>query len=287
MSLKWFICDPFMRKKILLTVTTYPLPSRSYEELVCTAGITEDGSWIRLYPVPLSFLTGLKKHGVVTTTKYTWIELDLVKRTDDFRPESHSPKDYEFKDMIIGEHWGTENNWALRKEICLQNVYTNLENLFSQSRAPDNNSLATFKPTKIISFEVEKDDSDWKPVWQALRQQLDLFSDTKGMISKKPFPKVPYKFFYKIEDDAGVRSRMMIEDWEIGQLYWKCLRDSNQDEHRAIEKVIEKYDLEFRKNKEIYLFLGTTKEWHMRRVKNPFVIIGVFYPKKENQLSLF
>ena len=66
-----------IRKKVLLTVTTYPLPSRSYDELVCTAGVLEDGSWIRIYPVPLSFLSGLKKAGVIQSTKYTWIELDL------------------------------------------------------------------------------------------------------------------------------------------------------------------------------------------------------------------
>ena len=49
--------------KILITVTTYPLPSRSYDELVCTAGITEDGKWIRIYPVPLSSLFGIKHNG--------------------------------------------------------------------------------------------------------------------------------------------------------------------------------------------------------------------------------
>ena len=38
------------RVKLLLTVTTYPLPSRSYDELVCTAGILEDGSWIAVRP---------------------------------------------------------------------------------------------------------------------------------------------------------------------------------------------------------------------------------------------
>jgi hypothetical protein len=30
--------------------------------------------------------------------------------------------------------------------------------------------------------------------------------------------------------------------------------------------------------------MGTTKEWHMRRAKNPFVIIRVFYPKKKLKL---
>jgi hypothetical protein len=44
-----------MRKKVLITVTTIPLPSRSYDELVCTAGVLEDGTWIRIYPMPLSF----------------------------------------------------------------------------------------------------------------------------------------------------------------------------------------------------------------------------------------
>ena len=93
------------RLKILLTVTTYPLPSRSYDELVCTAGILEDGSWIRIYPMPLSFLREQKINGNIQVTKYTWIELNLRRRADsDFRPESHSPIDYEFRDLEILEH---------------------------------------------------------------------------------------------------------------------------------------------------------------------------------------
>jgi len=79
----------------------------------------------------------------------------------------------------------------------------------------------------------------------------------------------------------------MIEDWEIGALYWNCLRAAEGNETIALEKVREKYEEDFLKDKDIYLFLGTTKEWHMRRANNPFVIIGVFYPKQETQISLF
>jgi hypothetical protein len=43
--------DAVTRTKILITVMTYPHPSRSYSELVCTAGITENLEWVRLYPV--------------------------------------------------------------------------------------------------------------------------------------------------------------------------------------------------------------------------------------------
>ncbi|WP_339869363.1 hypothetical protein [uncultured Algoriphagus sp.] len=265
------------REKILLTVTTYPLPSRSYDELVCTAGMREDGTWIRIYPMPLSYLNGLKSTGKVKTRKYTWIELDLVKRTDDFRPESYSPQDYEFKDIAIGDTIDTKNNWQARKSICLQNVYTNLNKLIEDSKDPQNVSLATFKPTKINRLIIQKDDADWKPVWKALQDQMDMFNEPKEE-AKEVFPKVPWKFKYEFEDDESRVSRLMIEDWEIGQLYWKCLKGAQGDQDIALEKVREQYEKNFLENKDLFFFLGTTKEWHMRRANNPFVIIGVFYP---------
>lgn len=38
--------------RVLITVKTYPTLSEKYDELVCTAGFREDGSWIRIYPIP-------------------------------------------------------------------------------------------------------------------------------------------------------------------------------------------------------------------------------------------
>jgi hypothetical protein len=271
--------------KILITVTTYPLPSRSYDELVCTAGITEDGQWIRIYPVPLSALTELKKDGEIHKTKYSFIELDLLKRTDDFRPESHSPQNYDFKDLKIIEHINTKSNWFRRKEFCLKEVYTSFDELIELSKAPTNKSLATFKPTEIIGFEVEEDDREWKNEWKELRKQGDLFDNEKS--PEILIRKLPYKFFYKFKDSDGKLRRLMIEDWEIGALYWNCLKDSEGNESIALEKVRQKLEVDFVKDKDLYFFVGTTREWHMRRSKNPFVIIGLFYPKKEDQLSLF
>jgi hypothetical protein len=273
------------RKRVLITVTTYPLPSRSYDELVCTAGMLENGEWIRIYPVPLNFLFDLKGSGKVKNVKYTWIELDLQKRTDDFRPESHSPVNYDFHDIKIGETIGTDSNWYLRKEICLTKVYTNKYQLLEDSKDPKNISLATFKPSKILGLEIEEDERKWKDEWLELRKQSDLFLEVKSI--ETLIPKLPYKFYYRFTDDAGEESRLMIEDWEIGALLWNCLRDANGNEKLALEKVRQKYEADFIQNKDIYLFLGTTKEWHRRRANNPFVIIGVFYPKKEFQMRIF
>ena len=38
---------------------------------------------------------------------------------------------------------------------------------------------------------------------------------------------------------------MMIEDWEIGALYWKCLKGAEGDEATALQKVKQKYEKEF------------------------------------------
>lgn len=97
------------RKRVLIIVTTYPLPSSKYQELVCTAGFTENGDWIRIYPVPLSALVENRFR------KYHWIELDLEKRTGgrDFRPESYKPRRSDLSDMIVDpQKINTANGWA-------------------------------------------------------------------------------------------------------------------------------------------------------------------------------
>lgn len=269
------------KTKVLITVTTYPLPSRSYDELVCTAGVLEDGRWIRIYPVPLRFLKGIRGEGKMESYKFTWVSLEIVQRNDDFRPESNSPKFYDFRDFevldpikIEGTQAQKIDAWKKRIDLVSKKVYTNITQLISDSRAPQNTSLATFKPTKILSFVVEDDDKEWKAEWKEQLKQLDLFSAEKGE-KRELIRKIPYKFYYQFEDDEGRKSRLMIEDWEIGQLYFNCLK--NEDEKTAVEKVREKY-WDFFRSRDVYFFLGTTMQWHRRRSDNPFVIIGVFYP---------
>ena len=97
--------------------------------------------------------------------------------------------------------------------------------------------------------------------------------------------KLPYTFHYTFEDDAGRTSCLMIEDWEIGALYWNCLRSSEGDERVACEKVKQKYFDEFIATRDLFLFLGTRLTAHIRNYPNPFSIIGVFCPKKAELLK--
>ena len=59
-------------------------------------------------------------------------------------------------------------------------------------------------------------------------------------------------------------------------MYWNTLRNSeSKSEEEACNKVKQKYFDTFTAKHDIYLFLGS------QRARNPFVIIGVFYPMKD------
>ena len=107
--------------KVLISVKTYPTLSERYDELVCTAGFLEDGSWIRIYPIPFRKLKVDSKY-----QKWQWIEIDLTKNTKDFRRESYRPTNID-NDIKVLEKIGTEKNWARRKSIVLKNIHYNMD----------------------------------------------------------------------------------------------------------------------------------------------------------------
>jgi len=271
------------KEKILIAVKTYPTISEKYAELTCTAGFREDGSWIRLYPVPFRFLEQEKRY-----KKYQWIEADLAaRRKQDPRPESYRVSDIDTI-KILGEI-GTARDWEDRRKLILGNnkVYTNLKELIGLAHQ-NKLSLAVYKPTEIIEFVAEAVDPEWPKekidkVFEHLRQE-NLFQD-KDAEDFKFMPKLPYKFSYRFKDQDGTVRKLMIEDWEVGQLYLNSVKHYGAD--KAVAKVREMYFDNFANTKDLYFFLGTTYVHHVRKAKNPFVIIGAFYPPYSKQPSLF
>lgn len=270
---------------VLVTVKTYPLPSRSYGELVCTAGFLDNGKWIRIYPIPYRFLADDDKY-----PKYGWGKLNLVRNDKkDFRPESYRPAQGMDEDIRLIRKMSSANNWAARKEYVLREVFTSMTELISLAKGETKKSLATLKPSEIVDLVIEEDEREWKKEWLDQLRQMSLFElDDKGQgKERRVVRKLPYKFYYRFlsQGDSQPR-RMMIEDWEIGQLYWNCLARTDGDENEAKRLVRQKYFDEFVSQKDLYLFLGTTLQYH-GVAPNPFVIIGVFYPPKTSQLPLF
>lgn len=266
-------------KKVLITVKTYPTLSTRYDELVCTAGFLEDGSWIRLYPITFRKLEYINQY-----KKYDWIEIDVKKNEKDFRPESYRPSSNDAEIMVAG-HVDTSHNWAERKKIVLNNVYTNLESLIEEAKNKDIcTSLAVFKPTEVLDFIIEPvKNRNWDKKKIEALSQINIFekSDKEFTVVRK----LPYKFSFKFIDNDGKESTLMIEDWETGALYWNTLKKYG-DEEIACTKVKEKYLDDFASTKDLHFFLGTTQRYHFVG-PNPFIIVGTFHPPKIEQGDLF
>jgi len=271
------------KERILVTVKTYPTLSRKYGETVCTAGIHEDGSWVRLYPVPFRRLNETEQY-----RKFDWLECDLVKNPGDPRPESYQPTDP--KQLITVDRMDTKDNWRERRHLLLQTakVFMSLQPLLDGAKA-NSLSLAVFKPTRILDFIWEEEEREWDPskIAELRNRSLQgvLFEEDAWRQMFRLIAKLPYSFSYRFVDAEGKESGMQILDWEAGQLYWDCMKRCGNDEAAALAKVKEKYFAEFLK-KDLHFFLGTTQQFHAW-ANNPWVVIGVLPIPHEYQTALF
>lgn len=275
------------KKRIYIAVKTYPTISEKYSELVCTAGVLEDGSWIRLYPISFRLLNDEQKY-----PKYTWIQAEVERNHADFRPESYRP----VPSSIEVEPKPKKVDWNERRNILFKNkkIYTNRQEIVTKAQNKANPiSLVLFKPTEILDFTAKPDSRGWDPGKLASlhmqSQQLNLFQTMEEVENEfRVVQKVPYTFSYRFKDDAGKVLNLMIEDWEIGMLYFNCLKSANGDETAALAKVKEKY-LNYFASRDVHFILGTTLKNHFVS-RNPFIIIGVFWPPippEFQQTSLF
>lgn len=257
-------------EQVLITVKTYPTLSSKYNELVCTAGFRADGSWIRIYPIPFRKIPYEEQY-----SKYDLVELDLVRNTTDIRPETFRPRNIEEHGRIIGRI-DTKDHWKQRREIVLRKVYTDLDALIAEARNKKIcTSLAVFKPKEVIDFVCEPCTRDWDQEKLLRLSQMNLFTKASGKL--EIVNKLPYKFSYIFLDHNNKRSKLMIEDWETGALYWNCLRGAEGNEAIACAKVRQKYFDDFYRTKDLYFYLGTSLLYHFRS-PNPFMIIGTFHP---------
>lgn len=202
----------FIETRVLILVMTYPHPSQKHQELVCTAGITDAGEWVRLYPIDYRYLPNHQQF-----RKYQWIKVGLLPRGsgNDRRKESREPDLTSIE--IQGPPLSSEKAWQARRVIIdrlKHSTRLELERLYET----DKTSLGVLRPSKVIDLTIEPADPDWKPEWQAALSQFNMFSG-----QPKSLKKLPFKFCYQFrcEDSGDKIHKAMIEDWELGVLFLK------------------------------------------------------------------
>jgi len=249
------------KEKILIVAKTYPSPSMKYKEIVCTGGVLEDGSFIRLYPINYRDQPYWRRF-----KKYQWIEVEIEKHDRDPRPESYRPVS---RITPLGPPITTDRNWAERKKYVLVKGTSIMCDLRSMSQ--DECSFSIIRPRVVNDVKVESDKRQWGARVEATLKQYNLFGP-----DRRPLEKIPYKFkyIYKCENQSCPGHAQSIIDWEVGQLY-RRLRDQYDSEEMAVAKVKEKLlnDICSPAN-DTHFYVGTILRY------GSWIIAGAFYPKK-------
>ncbi len=261
------------RLRVLITVMTYPHPKESHDEVVCTAGVTEAGEWVRLFPIDYRYRPKQQQFH-----KYQWIELDVLPRgyKTDGRKESREPKLDSIQ--LKGEPLPTANKWQARREIIDRLPHHTVQQLI-QLHQKEQVSLGVVRPKRVIDLEITPTERDWKPKYQQIFNQLRLFGKPPRPLRKIPFE---FRYVFECEDDDKPR-RALITDWELGVLYLGEEARLGAEE-AAAESVKNKFLGEIcRQDKDTRFFMGTVFP------HNTWIVVGTFWPPQitEHQGMLF
>ena len=251
-------------KKILITVKAYPNPSKKYSETVCVAGIDlNKNEWIRLYPIPFRDLDDNKRF-----KKYNVIRVNVRKAIDDKRPESYKVN---VGSIEILDYLDTKNKWKRRKGPVLSTLEKSMCEILRKKDKKDK-SLGVFQPHSI-NFEFVKSKPKDAMTRKSCYAQLSLFNKNKQEIESIPY-NFRYSFFCHNEPSCPGHKYPII-DWEIGQAY-RDWRMRYKSEDILLEKIKERWLTRMcSRNNNVFFFVG-----NMKRFRDNFMVLGVFYPPK-------
>jgi len=228
-------------EEVLMVVKTYPTPSRTYGELVCTAGIRlRDMKWIRIYPYPFRLLGQDNRFA-----KWSVMSMPLAKATDDPRPDSYNLIDSNQIKLVRSYPTG-DVYWSERMKFIRSTALPSVSELKRQMMNEEKTAWgASILPVPVqagsaqVSFKRLGD--QWNPKelakLQRAKDQLDqnLFVPDEIKQFFTTLRRVPYRVYLSYEDMTGERFKHCVLDWEIAMLWFNTRERASSDEE-ALEK---------------------------------------------------
>jgi hypothetical protein len=269
--------EKIRKERILILAKTYPSPSAQYVETSCVAGISQDGSMRRLYPVPFRMIEEGQQF-----TKWQWIDVRIEKANKDHRPESHRlyVDTIECQDRI-----DTKKEWASRWEWLDKIPSFDSFVALDTGRLSEGLSIALLRPKKLLGLEIAKArNQEWteEEKEKLMREQMqgDLFSEADAKRQVKGLRKVPFDFYYRYvctTPEGETEHRHEIVDWEAGALFWNCRRDHGEDWEGPFRAKLEG---QFG-GKDLMFLMG-----NQHRFQDQWLIISLVYPPRRTPVEV-
>jgi hypothetical protein len=264
---------PYEVVKVLIWGKTYPELSSKYVETVCTGGCREDGSPIRLYPVPLRYLDTGKQYKL-----YEWIEVAVEKSRSDPRPESY--KVNPDKITRVG-HLDTERGtWRSRRSIVFRDLRWQFSSIgaLKAAQISSGRSFGIVTPAKIEEVKLvpksSRDKVDYEAKMIEVQSQGDFF---RPEYKELEFLLQDIHLLWRCAESCSECRRkphnMKVLDWGLLEL---GRRDGWEKAKRRLEEIANLRTYDFK------IFMG-----NFRLHPQVFGIIGLWYPKIPVQKELF
>lgn len=254
---------------------TYPELSTRYYETVCTAAIRlDDGHPVRLYPVPLRYLSDDAQYKLWDT-----IEVRVDRNARDQRPESWKidPATIRHIDHVSVDSY----EWANRRTLIDRSTewhYPGLADLRAAQKR-DRISIGLVTPGSIEGVELAAKPADARRDFERKCTELkrrklsDLFDPRFRSLDF-----LPNEIFlhWRCATPCATCSRqahrMKVLDWGLMQL-------ARRNDWRAAVRRLE--DISNLKTHDFRLFLG-----NFAKFPTSFGIIALWYPKRQKQIAL-
>lgn len=258
--------------QVLITVKTTPMPSTTYGDTVCVAGVRIDGGrceWIRLYPIAFRWLADAAKF-----KKYDIIDVEVRCRDADTRPESYSPTEDSIK---VVRHL---DGWKARQPVLQNLPRTTTCALSREARsrhdAPSLGMVAVAK-IKRVWFEDHPgwSDKEQEKIAQAFDStRVALFGDGKAMPPVLKAPALKFGYNYVCFEGGCKGHRGQLLDWELTELQ-RRLPGTVQEKRDGIRAKFE--TMMFDPKRESSFYMGNFED---PRKRANFSVLGVHYPER-------
>jgi hypothetical protein len=259
----------WVKKRVLITVRTYPVPSAKSIEASCTGGITDRNEWIRLFPVPYRLMDQEKRF-----KKWQWIEVSATKATNDIRPESFKINP---ASVVPGEVIDTKDGWRERRKLIEPLRRQSMCHIQKERVDRGAPTLGVFKPFQIKRLLIEDaEQTEWTQEQLTALTRDDLFQKAP----EQPLEKLPVDFRYEFRcGDLDCKGHSMLcTDWEMSQSYRAWRRQYGEKWEGAIRQ---RYETEMIERNDTHFFVGTLHQYP----KN-WIIVGLFYPPKAKVVNV-
>ena len=236
-------------------VKAFPQPSQKYEETVCVAAVTEDGSaMLRLYPIRYRHLPKDRQF-----KRFDLVELDIEQAPGDYRPESRHVDEESIRVAGLGKDLSDAAKVNLWKPF----IAPSLKALHAENKATQR-SFGIVRPDPgSLKFFIETEDKA-----EAAARELNKSSFQQVSLFEEPLAKMPapdHAFGYRFTSD-GHPHRHYIHDWEVQAAYLAYRR-------RYGDKALEMMQQEYGENipkRNPHFIMGT-----MKAHPQTFIAIGI------------